>query len=846
VSGYITGPGTYSFAIVGESSDAAHFASRETATPPQLLINGGLPGGGGGGGGGALTNETAPVVSQAAPLRTLYHAQPGTWTGSGSITFTYQWERCAPGGSACEAIAGAVGRRYIRTDADLESSLRATVTARDANGTATASSPTSGVIEAPPAAPSGDPIVGVSADIACSPASPAFNGGLGTATECRQAAVSDLLLDSGLTAVLIPGDIQYEKGEYEHFVRSYDVSWGRLNGITYPAPGNHEYGTSGAAGYYDYFGPRAGDRLKGYYSFDIGTWHVIALNSNCAPVGGCGPGSPQEQWLRADLAANPADCTLAYWHHPRFSSGRYGTDASVTAFWTALHDHGADLVLNGHEHHYERFAPQTPTGTLDLEGGIRQIIVGTGGKSLRATQTIAANSEVRNDHTYGALRLTLRPGSYAWDFDAVAGGTFTDAGTGTCVGAQEPTGAPATAFSATPRSGRSPLTVGFTDLSTRRPSAWAWDFDGDGVTDSTVQHPQHVYSAPGHYSVTLTTTNSVGSGTLTRHEHVRVPATVAPADQTDPVPHSGDAADDPAIWVHPTDAAQSLVIGTDKASGGGLITYDLGGTTVQVVADGAMNNVDVRNGFTLAGTPVPLVVATQDSDNTIATYAIDPATRTLSDVQSRPITPGVIGYGACLYHSAVSGQFFAFVTSKSGVVEQWRLFDDGAGKVDAALDRSFDVGGQVEGCVADDENGLVYFGEEDVGIWRYSAEPDGDTTRVAVDSTTGEGRLVPDVEGLALTDGPDGGYLIVSSQGDSSFLVYERGGANAYVGSFSLGSTSTIDVTTGTDGIDAVASSLGTAFGGGLFVAQDTSTPAGRQNFKLVGLDVVLSAVLAD
>jgi hypothetical protein len=197
--------------------------------------------------------------------------------------------------------------------------------------------------------------------------------------------------------------------------------------------GNHEYGTPGATAYFDYFGPAAGERGKGYYSYDLGTWHLVVLNSNCRPVGGCGPGSPQERWLRADLAKHHARCTLAYWHHPRFSSGWHGSDPSYQAFWQALSEHDADVVLVGHDHDYERFAPQTASGAVDSRRGIREFVVGTGGGSYREFPSrAAANSEIRNDKTFGVLRLVLGPSEYSWRFIPEAGKTFTDSGTASC------------------------------------------------------------------------------------------------------------------------------------------------------------------------------------------------------------------------------------------------------------------------------------------------------------------------------------------------------------------------------------------------------------------------------
>ena len=199
-----------------------------------------------------------------------------------------------------------------------------------------------------------------------------------------------------------------------------------------PAPGNHEYWTGGAAGYFEYYGAAAEDPSKGYYSFDLGRWHLIALNSNCDEVGGCGRRSAQTRWLRQDLATSRARCTLAYWHHPRFSSGPHGSSAAYREFWRALYAANADVVVVGHDHDYERFAPQNAEGLADSARGLRELVVGTGGKSLYPFDGRAANSEARNATTFGVLKLTLRPKSYAWRFVPVAGGTFTDSGSAAC------------------------------------------------------------------------------------------------------------------------------------------------------------------------------------------------------------------------------------------------------------------------------------------------------------------------------------------------------------------------------------------------------------------------------
>jgi hypothetical protein len=242
------------------------------------------------------------------------------------------------------------------------------------------------------------------------------------------------LLDNIAGTVFTVGDNVYPDGTATEFGQCYDAAWGRHKARTRPAPGNHDYHTEDASGYFNYFGAVAGDPAKGYYSYDLGAWHIIVLNSNCKEVGGCEAGSPQEQWLRADLAAHPTTCTLAYWHHPRFSSGKHGSAPEMQAFWEALYAYGADVVLAGHDHSYERFAPQDPSGKRDEVRGIRQFVVGTGGAKLRSFEENLPNSEVREAETWGVLKLTLHPTSYAWKFIPVPvkGKTFTDSGSATC------------------------------------------------------------------------------------------------------------------------------------------------------------------------------------------------------------------------------------------------------------------------------------------------------------------------------------------------------------------------------------------------------------------------------
>jgi hypothetical protein len=288
-----------------------------------------------------------------------------------------------------------------------------------------------------------DPVIAAAGDIACDPADSQFDNGNGTGTHCAQKATSNLLVGHGYSAVLSLGDNQYYCGSLAAYNAVYGPSWGRVKAITRPVVGNHEYLTSGAtaatgcnasnagaAGYFSYFGSAAGLPGKGYYSFDVGSWHLIALNSNCVQAGGCKARSPQGLWLAADLAAHQSQCLLAYWHIPLFSSGGRA-NGGTQQLWQELYAARADVILNGHDHIYERFAPQSPTGAADPVNGIRQFTVGTGGANHTSIATIAANSVVRNTTSFGILSLTLRQGSYSWRFVA-ATGSFADTGSAAC------------------------------------------------------------------------------------------------------------------------------------------------------------------------------------------------------------------------------------------------------------------------------------------------------------------------------------------------------------------------------------------------------------------------------
>jgi hypothetical protein len=273
-----------------------------------------------------------------------------------------------------------------------------------------------------------DPVIYGAGDIACEP------GSATTSNQCHEKKTSDIILNGGASKALAIGDLQYNTATLSNLKASYDKTWGRFKSITTPVLGNHE---STGGGYFDYFygsgvssGP-FGKRGLGYYSYNLGSWHVIGLNSNCSRVP-CSKGSTQEKWLRSDLAANPRTCTLAFWHHPRFSSGHDGDGTFMKDIWQALYEANADVVLVGHSHDYERLAPMDAAGKLDRTRGIREFVVGTGGAFFTGLSSPRPNSEVRQNNTFGVLKLTLHSGSYDWKFVPEAGKTFTDSGSNAC------------------------------------------------------------------------------------------------------------------------------------------------------------------------------------------------------------------------------------------------------------------------------------------------------------------------------------------------------------------------------------------------------------------------------
>ncbi|MGL4465752.1 MAG: phytase [Planctomycetia bacterium] len=313
---------------------------------------------------------------------------------------------------------------------------------------------------------------------------------------------------------------------------------------------------------------------------------------------------------------------------------------------------------------------------------------------------------------------------------------------------------------------------------------------------------------------------------------------ITPKVETEAVETEGDAADDPAVWVDRNNPAESRVLGTDKKRG--IAVFDLEGKVVQFLADGQMNNIDVKYDFPLAGKNVDIAMAAERKKNVLALYKYDAAAKKWVEAAARPIKIDFDVYGTCLYKSRTDQKYYAFVNSKKGQIEQWELFD-AEGKIDARKVRSLKVDTQTEGCVADDELGVLYIGEEARGVWKFSAEANGSATGTLVDSTKEfGGRLTPDVEGLTIVVEPNGtGLLVVSSQGSDEYFVYQRQAPNAYLGQFKVVDFAGIDGTSGTDGVDAESTPLGPKFPNGVLVIQDDVNDGKLQNFKLIDLRVL-------
>ncbi len=304
-----------------------------------------------------------------------------------------------------------------------------------ADGNVASPSQATGVTPSPSAVASESPfpayVIAAAGDIACDPTNEFFRHGRGTAKWCRQQDTADVVREIDPDMVVPLGDVQYDEGKLAQFRSSYAASWGRFKSITYPVLGNHEYYAGKPSGYFDYFGPQAGDAYRGWYSMNRAGWHLVILNSNCTYEVDCRPGSAQYEWLKQDLASSASTCQVAFMHHPLFSSGPHGGERSVTPLWRALREAGVELVLAAHEHIYERFAKQNADGERDPDG-IRQITVGTGGAEHYWVERRRPNSIKSNAKTFGVIKLSLSATSYEWRFMGVGRRGFTDSGTDVC------------------------------------------------------------------------------------------------------------------------------------------------------------------------------------------------------------------------------------------------------------------------------------------------------------------------------------------------------------------------------------------------------------------------------
>ncbi|HYL56414.1 MAG TPA: PKD domain-containing protein [Gemmatimonadales bacterium] len=444
--------------------------------------------------------------------------------------------------------------------------------------------------------------------------------GAGDIADCTGSgdSITASLLDGIPGTVFLAGDNAYPNGAPSDYANCYAPTWGRHISRTRPAPGNHDYQTSGASGYFGYFGPAAGDPAKGYYSYDLGDWHIVALNSNIAHTAG----TPQEQWLRADLAASPKRCTLAYWHHPLFTSGPLA-DTSTRALWQALYDYGAEVVVVGHEHYYERFAPQTAAGVADPANGIREFVAGTGGSGLFSQATThPANWETGNDNTFGVLKFTLTSTGYSWQFVHAPGKTYADSGSGSCHDAPGATNSPPTAVPGGPYTGVEGAAVTFSGSGSSDPNGdaitYAWNF-GDSSTGTGVA-PTHTYADNGTYTVSLTVTDSKGAAstavTTTATISNAPPVVTLPSNQaaTSGTAYSlsatfSDAGVNDSPWSYSIDwgdgSPQTTGSATSQASPiSASHTYAAGGTdTVRVTV------TDKDGGAGTAKTPVAVTTA---------------------------------------------------------------------------------------------------------------------------------------------------------------------------------------------------------------------------------------------
>ena len=382
------GDGTYAYVLSTGATSARNMASRETATPPQLIVAGATP----------PPTTTSTTTTTGTPTSTT------TTTGTPTSTTT--------------------------TTTDPPTSTTTTTTDPPTSTTTTTDPPTSTTTTTAP--PAGDPVIVAAGDIACAPSDASFNNLNGTATACRSKYTQQIIQSLNPTYLLPLGDEQYNSGSAADFAASYGKTWGLSKDVSRPVVGNHEYGTKNASGYFGFFGSAAGAQGSGYYSYDVGAWHLVAINTECTRISGgvgCAVGSPQEQWLKSDLAAHPNACTLVYGHRPRWASSSFAS-ADIAPLIDAMVAAHVDLYLSGHAHSYERFAPQDAAGAAKADG-LTAMVVGTGGSFYTGSGTTAANSVIKKTNLFGVQRLVLHPNG--WDFTYVPeNSTFTDSGSGTC------------------------------------------------------------------------------------------------------------------------------------------------------------------------------------------------------------------------------------------------------------------------------------------------------------------------------------------------------------------------------------------------------------------------------
>ena len=435
---------------------------------------------------------------------------------------------------------------------------------------------------------------------------------------------SDLLVTGSYAGVLTLGDNMQSDPSPTGFATVFDSTWGRVKPLIHPEAGNHDYGYSGAKGYYGYFGAAAGDPTKGYYSFEIGSWHVVALNSNCAKIaGGCASGGAQELWLRADLAAHPGQCTLAFDHHPRYSSGHEGDSTFMTDLYQDLYNAGADVLLSGHSHDYERFNPQNNAAQLDLNHGIAQFVVGTGGAFFTGLGTRHANSVASQNSTFGVLALTLHPSSYDWRFQPEAGKTWTDSGSRACHASTPP----ANDFSMSASPSSLSVNAGQTGSSTISTAvisgaAQAMTLSASGApTGASVSFSPPSVTAGGTSTMTVSTSSTTPAGTsslvvtgtgasVTRTTSVTL-TVVRPAVNDFSMSASpssmsltaGQAATSTISTVVVSGATQSVSLAASGVPAGASVTF-----SPPMVAAGASSTMTVTTTSASAAGTFPLVV----------------------------------------------------------------------------------------------------------------------------------------------------------------------------------------------------------------------------------------------